>query len=653
MTLLRQLLIATLGMLLLLYAGNIGVGLVNARHLANVQMAAQAQHVATSLAQFLPRAVRNADAETIDALFNALSAKGFLRRIYYVDQFDHIVVQRDFAIDTKGAPAWFVRLIDLPAHEGRAEVRSGETRLGRVVVISHPGYAFASLWDGTLRQLWWLAIVTFPVWVLAYFALRWLLRPLQAMEQHANAIVAQQFAPQPVLPGTRELRRVVEAMNRMAVRLKQQFDQQAAMIGDLQARAHRDLVTGLSNPEHFDACLNSFVGDEEGGREGVLMLFAIAGFARINDLVGREAGNSILATVGDKLRAGVAGHDQALVARRQGPEFAVFVPDVPGDEAERLALALLGQLDKVSWRQGASEHLTITLGFTHSANIVSASDLLRAADLALRQVDTASGRRWCRFADLEGLAVPPVAARSTAEWRSFVDQVLATASVSLQYQKIVAVPTRELLGCEVFTRFWDAQGNVLSAGIVVPLAERFGRAAAVDRLVLETLVAEADDAVPAYNVNLCISSILAPEFCRWLDDYLARHAALAWRLVFEVSEHALQANYAAIRAFQALLAKRGSGLAVDHFGLQSSAFAYLGSLPLRQLKIHRTFVRDLDAHPDNQFYIKSLAQLAHSRDLQLVVEGVERDAEWQVLPALNVAAAQGYLLGYHNASTAL
>ncbi len=644
MTLFRQLILATLGLLVLLYAGNVVVSMFNARTLVQQQMAVHAQDTATSLGLSMTQAAQDKDVASLETLFNAISDSGFYQRIYFRDLDDKVVIDRTFAVDIEGVPDWFVNVMALPSPEGKAEVAAGWARLGEVVVVSHPGQAYRQLWKVVTEQLAWFALISLVVSGIAYGALNWLLAPLRRVEEQANAIREQKFEVQKTLPTTRELYRVVDAMNKMSNKLHAVFDEQIDLISHLRVQSYRDEVTGLSNRADFDARLNSFVGAESGDHSGVLMIFAIAEFARVNELAGRREGNEILKSFGDKLKQGLVPFPRAVVARRQGPEFCLFVPDVTEEESIALAEDIFQDVQILDWSLKEQEPLTVNMGFTYTQHVVNGPELLSEADMALRHAASDGQNKWCQFAELKAGDVPLVA-QPAVEWKDFIAQVIRDRALVLHYQSVVSTPDKDLIGCEVFTRFRDQDGNLLSAGIVLPLAERFGRAPEFDQLILETLAEEGCDQYAFYGVNLCASSITSSAFTEWLQGFLKANKALAKKLVFEVSEHILHIEEQDIRSFQTILHKFSAGLAIDRFGLESAAFGYLSSLPLRYLKVHRSFVQNIQDSKDNQFYVKSLAQLAHSREVMLIVEGVEQEAEWQVLARMGIDAAQGFLLG--------
>jgi diguanylate cyclase (GGDEF)-like protein len=643
------LIIAVVALFILLYAGNIGISLINTRTLVAEQMHVHAQDTATSLALSVTQDARQGDMAHLETLFNAISDSGFYERIYFRNLDNEIITDRRFEVDVAGVPGWFIGLVDLSAAEGRAEVTSGWVRLGEVVVESHPGQAYSRLWEVMVQQLAWFTLATVLVCLLAFFALRILLRPLRRVEEQADAVCNQDFLVQERLPRTRELRRVVEAMNRMAVRLRDIYASQLSLIQRLQTQAYRDPVTGLSNRADFDARLASLEPEGEEVHAGALMIVAIDDLARINDKAGRDEGNRLLKSVGEQLSEAVSRFPGAVVARRQGPDFSVLVPDVTREEAKELAGGLFARLMPLSGAAGDGYEVQVAMGFTYKEVIVRGSELLAEADTALRRAHADGGNRWRDFSDLDGTGEPPVLARPVHDWRAFIEHCIREHAVSLLYQPVCRGEGTEVEGVEVLSRLLD-DGKPISFGIVAPIAERLGLGQELDRLVLESLAVDVLSGTGGYYaVNLCTSSLQSLDFLDWLDAFLAENPPLRERLVFEVAEHAMHVGESEIRAFQRMLARHKSRLAIDHFGLEASAFAYLGSLPLYYIKVHRSFIRGIDGSAENQFYIQSLLQLARSRDIALIAEGIENEAEWRALLDLGVEYFQGYFIGHPEA----
>ena len=140
-------------------------------------------------------------------------------------------------------------------------------------------------------------------------------------------------------------------------------------------------------------------------------------------------------------------------------------------------------------------------------------------------------------------------------------------------------------------------------------------------------------------------SVRSTEFIAWLSGYLGEHQQFANRLIIETSEYLVRTGAAQVRMLCDMLHRHGAKLSLDHFGIHSAAFGYLHSLPLDYLKVDQSFIRDIHLNSDNQFYVQSLVQIAHSCEITILAEGVENAQEWECLCHLGIDGGQGYFLG--------
>ncbi len=642
MTLLRQLIIAVVILFATLYAVNTVVSVDNNRGLVGEQMKVHAQDTANSLGFSMAHAAAGNDQATLQAVLDAVSDSGYFKRMVFRDQSGEILAERHFPQKTNGAPDWFVDAVALPAYQVSAQIIAGSAQLGTLTVESHPAKAYQKLWQLTVTQLTWFAVVTALVCVFAGMALRWLVGPLQRLEAQANAIVDGRFELQTELPSARELKTAVQAMNRMSSRLKSLFNEQVALIGRLREQATHDPVTGLCNRAEFDAQLASVVTPEGGPRAGMLFIIRLDDLQGINDYAGRTEGNAVLASVGQAITDAIKSPEGGIVARRQGAEIAVFLPDVEISEAEQLAATTFDEVKRLTWQHSDRWPLVFSMGFTHSEAMETPRNLLGEADVALKKAQSAGANQWCKFADVT-LDEPPVISKPIAAWRDYLEPCIAEREIELHLQPVVSVVDKKPLATEAFVRFHSDNG-LMPAGVVLPAAEKLGLMPALEQLIVETAIQKMQDSDSDFILNLSSASICSERFMAWLDDTL-KATDNASRLYFEVSERSLQTSVTQIEALNNLLFKQGSKLGIDHFGLNTSSFSYLSRLSLAYLKVHRSFVAGLLNNPDNQFYIQMLGNLAKSLEIQIWVEGVETQEDFDVLASLGADAAQGYFLG--------
>ncbi|MBQ0721024.1 MAG: EAL domain-containing protein [Gammaproteobacteria bacterium] len=647
MTLFRQFLIVLLIAVALLYLGNIAVAAHNNKTLVEKQMRTHAEDTATSIALSMTQAASNEDIATLETILNAVSDNGFYQRIYFRGIDKKLLIDRYFPLRVESVPPWFIRVVQLPVYEGSAEVTTDLfQRLGTLVVVSHPGQAYLNLWTVLVEQLIWFSLVAIITYVLISLAIRRLLIPLKRLENQANAICRQDFVQQQNIPRTRELATLVKAMNRMSLQVSQLFQRQLDLISELRQKTRRDELTGLGNRSDFDARLNAFVDVESGSHCGVLMILAVRHLGQLNQHSGRTEGNNLLKSVASCLSTSLQHYEQALIARRQGCEFAIFISDIERIDALSIAQSLFADVQQLSWFQDPQQHLPsispiLQMGYTYSDCVSNGPLLLREADMALGSMADNASSQWQQFSHIES----PTSSVLNIDWPRFVSEAISKKKILLNIQAVYSVPERNILSYEVFSSFPDEnQGSVFSARTVLPALERAGLGPEFDQLVLGELLHKWQGRNEPLNVNISLSSLKSASFRHWLAKFLAQNRDFASLLSCELPERVLHLAEHEVRRFEALLSQYGAGLAIDGFGLGSSKFAYLGSLPLRYLKVHRSFTRDIDGEQDNQFYIRSLVQLASIRSLPLIAEGVESETEWQLLMELGVSGAQGYYL---------
>lgn len=638
MTLYRQLIFAITFLIICLMAGNVFVSVFNARGYVFEQMQVHAQDTATSLGLTISHAAKEKDEAQIRSFVDVVFDRGYYRRVLYQSLSGDVTVESNAPILIEGVPDWFVGLVDLPEPEGHAEVISGWFRLGKVTIVSHPGYAYRDLWRVFNEQLWLFMFTAVLCYGLAGLGLRYLLRPLQQVEAQAEAICRREFPVLDDLPRTRELRRMVTAMNRMVQKIQSIFQEQVELSESLHRQAYLDSVTQLSNRRDFDARFEAFIKSEKGGSAGALVLIHLDGLIEFNGRLGREAGDQLLKDVAGLMVEGVGDVAGAILARRSGADLCVFMPLLDKAEGELMVERLFSRVQGVSWFKEAHElHLYFGAAFTPS--VVLDNNLLEEADLALRQAQHqgASGYQWHQ-------TVVGDEARSAGEWRTILCDAIESKAFTFHVQPVFARDAETIDQLEILCRLHDGRG-LMSAGVFLPMAERFDMAADIDQLMIEMLSrAYVQASGPKLSVNISPSSMADESFVSWLEAFLQSNPAFAQRLVVELPEFALSINEQQVRVFGQRIVAHGACLSLDHFGVAASSFSYLQSLPLFALKVDRCFVQGIDSNADNRFFVKSLLQIAHSCDVKLLVEGVENDAEWQALLALGIDGGQGYYL---------
>jgi len=645
MTLYRQLLLFTLIILIGLCAGLWVGDHKRTRDFLIDQLESHAQDTATSLGLSLSTLAKGTDVPAMEAMINALFDRGYYRLIQLRDVQGKVLIDRQADITVAGVPPWFIRLTPLVSPRADALIMHGWQQTGSVVVESHPGYAYQTLWKSALAAALWFTATAMAVALLGGLGLRRLLQPLTQVEKQALALCNRRFHIQERLPRTRELRRVVMAMNRMTERIREMFQEQAAIADTLRQRAYQDPLTGLGNRRFLEAQIKAKVEGKETAVKGVFLLIQIQELQSVNQEQGYAAGDRLIEAIAAGLHRACAELPEAIIARLGGGDFALFLPNTDQSGASRLADTLLEDLSPPATGQSSPQPGTVICGGVAYEQAVSLRELLTMADTALA---TARYNRGSKAVIASPADDSRTIAAGKSEWKTLLEDVLANRAITLYSQPTVSRSDREhIVHHEIFSRVIDAEGNHLSAGMFLPMAERLGLMSALDRIILEHMFALPPKLLAPQRaaINLSPLSLTDEAFVAWLNQRLRQCAETGLLLNFEFPEFRAIRHLDLIKAFAEGIKPMGHALGIDHFGQGLSHFGYLKSLMPDYVKIDRAITNELrDEQSDSHFFVSALCTVAHSLDIRVIVEGVETENQWQTLSALPIDAVQGFFI---------
>jgi EAL domain-containing protein (putative c-di-GMP-specific phosphodiesterase class I) len=234
------------------------------------------------------------------------------------------------------------------------------------------------------------------------------------------------------------------------------------------------------------------------------------------------------------------------------------------------------------------------------------------------------------------------------QWKETLERALRDRVIELHGQPVVKSDDwNKILHLEVFSRIILENGEILSAGVFMPLAERLKLVSSLDRLVIEEVM-RLDRKLLGTDevaVNVSPASLQDTGFTQWLHGALKSMPAAAPRLVFELTEFGAVQNEGIVKEFAASIRKAGHKMALDHYGQSCGNLRYLQSLRPDYVKIDRAYTGELkNEDSDSRFFIASICSVAHSIDVVVIAEGVETESQVQVLKELNVDAIQGYVV---------
>ncbi|MFN3985054.1 MAG: EAL domain-containing protein [Rhodocyclaceae bacterium] len=416
--------------------------------------------------------------------------------------------------------------------------------------------------------------------------------------------------------------------------------------------AFYDLLTQLPNRRLLmDRLEHALATRRHTGREGALFIIDLDHFKNLNDTLGHDTGDRLLEHTA--LRIVSCVRDSDTVARVGGDEFVVMLEDLStaaeeaAAQAEVIAQKILVSLNQPYTLGEHAHHITPSIGVTLFSDLVDTVDeVLKRADMAMYQAK-AAGRNTIRFFDPAMQAA--IEARSMLE--TDLRHALTVQEFALHFQPQVTIDGR-VIGAEALLRWPHPTRGLIPPDRFIPLAEDSAIILALGHWVLEQACAQLrswsrDPATAAITlaVNVSARQFRHPGFVDQVLDTLTLSGVAPQRLKLELTESLLLDDIEAAAVTMTTLKRHGVGFALDDFGTGYSSLVYLKRLPLDQLKIDRSFVRDILTDPNDEVIARTIVALGHSLGLDVIAEGVETPEQLAVLGRLGCAAFQGYLFG--------
>ena len=644
MTLARQLVIAISLMFLAMLLGVEAIHLRSAKQHLQDQLESHAQDAATSLGLSLGILLNRGDDAIAETVINAAFDRGNYESIELVtlDKAEPVVSRHMPAHIDVNYPEWFAQLFPLTGPTAESLVSTGWRQLGKVRVTSHPRFAYEQLWNTARDTFVWLIIIYAVALTVLHFFLRNLLRPLTAIETAAQAISQRQFVTIAERPATRELARVVAAMNLLSDRVRSAFEAETARATTLQKSAYLDGVSGTLNRRGFTEQFTSRYVHDRKTFAGTFAMFQLTNLAQVNEAFGQQRADDMLHAVGAILGE-VAEANDGLAARWMGGTLVLVASSSDAAEVRALLSGVLARARGVVAELGLGDAVGVHAGAVHADATQPDIDAIAAqADAALQ------------FAVEQGAEAPELVtvleATSIDRPLSPVDIVRANienGKLVLVAHPALAIPGGAMLHQEILARLPNEAGQELIAAEFMPLVMRHKLSVVLDRAVVRKLLLESSRTRPTETiaVNLSPESVADEAFVEWLEGMMGSDLKSRIDLVFELSEHGVVQNEAAAQRFAERVTRRGAQFAIDHFGVHKDSLALAQHLHPAYIKLSAVHTAKIGSDPGTRFFIEAVVRAAKQLGVPVYGQRIEDAATVRTLEELGFAGYQGFVTG--------
>ncbi|MGZ8157775.1 MAG: putative bifunctional diguanylate cyclase/phosphodiesterase [Methylobacter sp.] len=451
-----------------------------------------------------------------------------------------------------------------------------------------------------------------------------------------------------------EQKRLREERDRLSFVVHEQNKELKALNEHLEEKvehlAFYDQLTGLANRQLlYDRIKQALVFSARSGRRGALLFIDLDDFKTLNDTIGHDMGDLLLQQIAQRLRSCVREGD--TIARLSGDEFVVMLEALSKQDleaavqAETIGSKILNIINQPCQLASHNYRCTASIGIAFFIDHdQSKEELLKHADIAMYQAKTAGRNTLCFFD-------PQVQAELTSRVALKTDlcAALAEKQFKLYYQPQVDRKGK-IIGAEALIRWHHPQRGLVSPLDFIPLAEETGLILPIGQWVLETACVQIriwEDSIHTQHlqiaVNVSAKQFHQADFVEQVCQILRHSTITPEKLKLELTETLLLNNIDSTIIKMKALREIGVRFSMDDFGTGYSSLSYLTQLPLNQLKIDQSFVRNIGVKNTDTVIVQTIIGMGNNLGMEVIAEGVETEVQRDFLEQNNCSIYQGFL----------
>jgi diguanylate cyclase (GGDEF)-like protein len=568
----------------------------------------------------------------IDANFDA----GHYIRIALMDMNNIEIYERIAEQSKPDVPKWFLDTVNIDVPSASAQVSSGWTPLGILYVQSDPASAYVQLYKTFRDLLISFGIIAFISLLVLNFILHIVLKPLKSVQSQAEAILQNRFIIQKHIPFTTEFKDVVKGMNAMVAKVKEIFEKGNEALARNQELMYNDRVTKLFNRRYLMLKLPDIltIANEQNG--GMMFFVAFEGADIVNQKLGRQKADEFFRSLGNTFLKLSEKFDDHVVARVNGTEFTLILPNCNSNEANEIAKHLNHSMEKLKKSYKLlDEDCRLSIGLYRYSNDQNIPTLMTKADYALAQAKIKEDDNIYLYDTQDDEN-----AMGKEQWRLIIEDALSNDYFTLTFW-----PVRDTLAHKVNQKvltfsIYDKANNSYSYGSFISQAITLGKITDMYLFALEKLFKNPPSSTTKeYSIRLSSEFLKSNNTYNQLKKLFEKYAKhINFTIAFEISDTIILQNLELVRHFDVLFDTYGYKIGINQFSGASKDFNYLQDIRPHFIKADVAFLLD-----QTRESMDALQLMTDSLGIELIATGVREKEQLDKLLNINIKTIQGML----------
>lgn len=612
MTLFKQIAMMLSVFLIILLSTVLVLNFQSANDSVQKRLFEDAKNTASSLSLSLGSA--NGDISMMSTMINANFDSGNYQFISLEDIEGNVLFKREGDLKNLDIPEWFVKLIDIKAPVASANVSAGWSPIGILYVQSDVSYAQVQLYSVLKSLLISFIILAFIGLVILNLLIHAVLKPLKQVQLQAEAVSRNEFITQTNIPKTKEFKDVVVGMNTMVHKVKVMFDKGNEELKRQKELEYIDPATKLRNRKYLIDKLPEYLKIDASSKGGINMMIAFSGVVEANEKIGHRDVDNLFNSMAEIFKAHANNYFNSIVARMNGTEFSILLPDCESEDGLDLAQGIRDTVEQTIKDAGLDTDTTfISIGLYEYSYTQNIAQLLSLSDNALAKAKFNDSKIHLEHAETATEVMGKDA------WREIINKAIEDSGFEFLSYKAVDAKTKKDVH-NALSISMNVNGKTYYFGEFMAPANQAGLGKDIYTKILDMMFIQPDMRLQNSTCSLRLPyDYLYPKdtYDHMVELFQKYGEKLPFKLIIEMPDKLISQNSESIKLYKELLAKYNFEMAVFEFIGESSDYKYLQDLRPAYIKGEADYYLN-----QSEQSLSALRLITDSVGIELIATGV-------------------------------